>query len=162
MKLIPPSSACRTSAVEPAWSRSCWKKALGRFPKVIAPSDRGKGGSEELDGVPVTRVRYAAPADETFAQWRSRILAAPRLPGPQIARGSSGVVERGSPVTVAGAARDSQPASLGKLALAGPISRAIRDVEALINTAPRAVQLWHGDAGPDADRATRRYARRAP
>jgi hypothetical protein len=26
-----------TSAVEPAWSRSCWKNPLGLLPKVIAP-----------------------------------------------------------------------------------------------------------------------------
>ncbi len=35
--------------------------------RVIAPSDRGQGGDEVLDGVPIKRVRYAAPADETFA-----------------------------------------------------------------------------------------------
>lgn len=34
---------------------------------VVAPSDAGKGGEEVLDGVPVVRVRYAAPARERYA-----------------------------------------------------------------------------------------------
>jgi len=35
--------------------------------RVVAPSDRGRGGHDELDGVPVTRVRYARPEREDLA-----------------------------------------------------------------------------------------------
>lgn len=35
--------------------------------RVVAPSDHGAGGRELLDGVPVRRVRYAAPARERYA-----------------------------------------------------------------------------------------------
>ncbi len=35
--------------------------------RVIAPSDRGKGGDDILDGIPVKRVRYAGAEQETFA-----------------------------------------------------------------------------------------------
>ena len=35
--------------------------------RVVAPSDRGRGGSGMLDGVPVTRVRYASAENETYA-----------------------------------------------------------------------------------------------
>lgn len=35
--------------------------------RVVAPSDRGAGGRELLDGVPVRRVRYAAPSRERYA-----------------------------------------------------------------------------------------------
>lgn len=41
--------------------------ARGHTIQVIAPSDRGETGAPELDGVPVLRVRYAAPARETLA-----------------------------------------------------------------------------------------------
>ena len=34
---------------------------------VIAPSDAGKGGADQVDGVPVQRVRYADPEHETLA-----------------------------------------------------------------------------------------------
>src|SRR5687768_17065212 len=34
---------------------------------VIAPSDGGKGGQDVVDGVPVTRVRYASPEREIYA-----------------------------------------------------------------------------------------------
>ncbi len=40
--------------------------ARGLDMHVVAPSDRGRGGHDVLDGVPVHRVRYAAPAQETF------------------------------------------------------------------------------------------------
>src|SRR5688500_13776055 len=62
----------------------------------------------------------------------------------------SGVVERDSPVTVAGAARDSRPASLDRLAPIGPASRAIRDVERPLNAARDLVQLWHDAIAADA------------
>lgn len=39
----------------------------GHDVRVVAPADRGKAGREELDGIPVRRVRYAAPEAETLA-----------------------------------------------------------------------------------------------
>lgn len=39
----------------------------GHAIQVIAPSDRGATGAPELDGIPVRRVRYAAPEQETLA-----------------------------------------------------------------------------------------------
>ena len=70
-------------------------------------------------------------------------------------------MERGSPVTVAGAARDLSPASLGALALAGPASRAIRDVAAEINTRGQALSSFGtppfaADASATGSAATRR------
>ncbi len=35
--------------------------------RVVAPSDEGKGGRDELDGIPVRRVRYGTAAQETLA-----------------------------------------------------------------------------------------------
>ena len=36
-------------------------RARGIDVRVVAPSDQGKGGEDEVDGVPVVRARYAAP-----------------------------------------------------------------------------------------------------
>jgi glycosyltransferase involved in cell wall biosynthesis len=55
-------------------------RARGHDVRVIAPSDRGKGGADELDGVKITRVRYAVPARETLA-YSGRMQAAARTPG---------------------------------------------------------------------------------
>lgn len=35
--------------------------------RVVAPSDEGRGGRDELDGIPVRRVRYGTAAQETLA-----------------------------------------------------------------------------------------------
>ena len=35
--------------------------------RVVAPSDRGRGGSDVQDGIAVTRVRYASPTHEHYA-----------------------------------------------------------------------------------------------
>jgi Glycosyl transferase 4-like domain len=35
--------------------------------QVVAPSDAGKGGDDQIDGVPVRRVRYASARAETLA-----------------------------------------------------------------------------------------------
>jgi glycosyltransferase involved in cell wall biosynthesis len=51
----------------------------GHDVRVVAPADRGKGGREELDGIPVRRVRYAAPARETLA-YEGRMQEAARSP----------------------------------------------------------------------------------
>ena len=40
---------------------------LGHEVRVVAPSDRGQGGDDLLDGIPVRRVRYAAPSRERYA-----------------------------------------------------------------------------------------------
>lgn len=40
---------------------------LGHDVRVVAPSDRGQGGREPLDGIPVRRVRYAEPEREVLA-----------------------------------------------------------------------------------------------
>jgi glycosyltransferase involved in cell wall biosynthesis len=48
--------------------------------RVVAPSDEGKGGEEERDGVYVRRVRYASARRETIA-YRGTMAAALRAPG---------------------------------------------------------------------------------
>ncbi len=40
---------------------------LGHDVRVVAPSDGGHGGSDRVDDIPVTRVRYAAPSREHYA-----------------------------------------------------------------------------------------------
>jgi glycosyltransferase involved in cell wall biosynthesis len=42
-------------------------RARGIDVRVVAPSDQGKGGEDEVDGVPVVRARYAAPDRERYA-----------------------------------------------------------------------------------------------
>ncbi len=48
--------------------------------RVVAPSDEGKGGEDEVDGVPVRRVRYASRAGEIIA-YRGSMQAALKAPG---------------------------------------------------------------------------------
>ncbi len=48
--------------------------------RVVAPSDRGAGGSANLDGIPVDRVRYASPDREHYA-YSGRMQEALRSPG---------------------------------------------------------------------------------
>lgn len=42
-------------------------RARGTDVRVVAPADRGQAGTAELDGVPITRVRYAAAGQERLA-----------------------------------------------------------------------------------------------
>lgn len=42
-------------------------RARGVDVRVVAPSDAGRGGEDELDGVPVIRARYAAATRERYA-----------------------------------------------------------------------------------------------
>ncbi len=42
-------------------------RARGVDVRVVAPSDHGKDGEDTIDGVPVVRARYAAPARERYA-----------------------------------------------------------------------------------------------
>jgi glycosyltransferase involved in cell wall biosynthesis len=53
--------------------------ARGLDVRVIAPSDAGRGGSDTLDGIPVTRVRYGAPGRERYA-YTGRMAEAVRTP----------------------------------------------------------------------------------
>jgi glycosyltransferase involved in cell wall biosynthesis len=48
--------------------------------RVLAPSDKGQGGEEVMDGVSVRRVRYASAGDETVA-YRGTMQSALRGPG---------------------------------------------------------------------------------
>ncbi len=41
--------------------------ARGLDVRVVAPADEGRGGREPLDGIPVRRVRYGTPEQETLA-----------------------------------------------------------------------------------------------
>ena len=54
--------------------------ARGHDVRVIAPSDRGKGGIERADGVSVERVRYASADRERYA-YTGRMQDAIRTPG---------------------------------------------------------------------------------
>lgn len=48
--------------------------------QVVAPSDQGKGGRDEIDGVPVRRVRYATARGEILA-YRGTMQSALKSPG---------------------------------------------------------------------------------
>jgi glycosyltransferase involved in cell wall biosynthesis len=47
--------------------------------RVVAPSDQGRGGEDELAGIPVRRIRYASAGAETLA-YRGTMQAALRAP----------------------------------------------------------------------------------
>jgi glycosyltransferase involved in cell wall biosynthesis len=47
--------------------------------RIVAPSDAGKGGRDELDGVPINRVRYGTAAEERLA-YRGTMAGAVRSP----------------------------------------------------------------------------------
>lgn len=53
--------------------------ARGHAVSVVAPSDQGAGGHSTLDGIPVERVRYAAPEREIYA-YTGRMQEALRSP----------------------------------------------------------------------------------
>jgi glycosyltransferase involved in cell wall biosynthesis len=54
--------------------------ARGLEVRVVAPSDAGQGGEEEIDGVHVRRVRYASARGESIA-YRGTMASALRAPG---------------------------------------------------------------------------------
>jgi len=54
--------------------------ALGHDVRVVAPSDRGRGGTDAVEGIPVRRVRYATPARERYA-YTGAMASALRSPG---------------------------------------------------------------------------------
>jgi glycosyltransferase involved in cell wall biosynthesis len=54
--------------------------ARGLDVRVVAPSDAGQGGEEEIDGVHVRRVRYASARGESIA-YRGTMASALRAPG---------------------------------------------------------------------------------
>ncbi len=51
----------------------------GHDVQVVAPSDQGRGGADLVDGIPVTRVRYATPSRERYA-YSGRMQEALRSP----------------------------------------------------------------------------------
>ncbi|NOT08325.1 MAG: glycosyltransferase family 4 protein [Gemmatimonadales bacterium] len=55
-------------------------RARGHDVRVVAPADRGQGGRDSLDGVPVFRVRYGAAERETLA-YSGKMQDAVRSPG---------------------------------------------------------------------------------
>jgi glycosyltransferase involved in cell wall biosynthesis len=52
--------------------------------RVVAPSDAGQGGDDLVDGIAVTRVRYAAPARERYA-YTGNMTSAVRSPAGMLA-----------------------------------------------------------------------------
>ena len=56
--------------------------ARGTEVRVVAPSDGGDVGAPELDGIPVRRVRYGTPAEETLAYRGTMAEAGRSLAGP--------------------------------------------------------------------------------
>lgn len=78
--------------------------ARGHDVRVVAPSDRGRGGREALDGIPVRRVRYAAPERETLA-YGGRMREAILSPGGLLAlRGLVRALKEGARAEAQGAA----------------------------------------------------------
>ena len=59
-------------------------RARGHDLLVVAPSDGGRGGDGEVEGVPVHRVRYASPGRETLA-YTGRMAEALTSPGAALA-----------------------------------------------------------------------------
>ena len=53
----------------------------GHTIRIIAPSDRGRGGDDELHGIPVSRVRYASGKRETLAYTGTMVESARSLTG---------------------------------------------------------------------------------
>ncbi len=53
----------------------------GHTIRVIAPSDRGRGGDDELHGIPISRVRYASGKRETLAYTGTMVESARSLTG---------------------------------------------------------------------------------
>src|SRR5690606_15702060 len=93
----------------------------------------------------------------------SRIAAVAPPSRPPLARASSGVVERGSPVTVAGAAEASNlvPSASQETNSRSPARPSGQTVTSLPDSMPRrAVHLWHAAIAADAARLVRAYAER--
>ncbi|HJS46932.1 MAG TPA: glycosyltransferase, partial [Gemmatimonadales bacterium] len=59
-------------------------RARGHDLLVVAPSDGGRGGEGEVEGVPVRRERYASPGRETLA-YTGRMAEALTNPGAALA-----------------------------------------------------------------------------
>jgi glycosyltransferase involved in cell wall biosynthesis len=73
--------------------------------RVVTPSDRGQSGASELDGVPVHRVRYAAPEREIYAHSGQLATA---VKSPQGLRALSGMIRAlrgGAEAALAGTTR---------------------------------------------------------
>ncbi len=70
--------------------------------RVVAPSDRGKGGRDVVDGVPVRRVRYADPANETLAYTGTMASATKSPAGLRALAGMIRALRRGAREELAG------------------------------------------------------------
>ncbi|MGE0553790.1 MAG: glycosyltransferase family 4 protein [Gemmatimonadales bacterium] len=73
----------------------------GHDVRVVAPSDEGRGGEDTLDGIPVSRVRYARPERERYA-YTGRMQEMLRSPGGWLALGRLLAALRREAVRVAG------------------------------------------------------------
>lgn len=71
--------------------------------RVVAPSDRGKGGNDVLDGVPVRRVRYADAKSETYAYTGTLATAARSPQGLRALAGMIRALRRGAREELEGA-----------------------------------------------------------
>ncbi len=73
--------------------------------RVVTPSDRGQRGEQELDGIPVHRVRYAAPEREVYAQ-SGQLATAVRSPqGLRALAGMIRALRAGADAALAGTVR---------------------------------------------------------
>ncbi|MEZ4589360.1 MAG: glycosyltransferase, partial [Gemmatimonadales bacterium] len=73
----------------------------GHDVRVVAPSHEGRGGEDVLDGIPVSRVRYASPEREVYA-YTGRMQEMLRSPGGWLALGRLVAALRREAVRVAG------------------------------------------------------------
>lgn len=71
--------------------------------RVVAPSDRGHGGRDVIDGVPIHRVRYAPSARETFAYSGTMTDAIKSVAGMRALAGMIRALRRGTLDAVADA-----------------------------------------------------------
>jgi glycosyltransferase involved in cell wall biosynthesis len=81
--------------------------ARGHDVRVVAPSDQGRNGREEVDGVPVRRVRYAKAERERYA-YTGQMADAVRSPlGLMALAGMIRALRQGAQAELAGAPDDS-------------------------------------------------------
>lgn len=82
-------------------------RVRGHDVRVVAPSDQGRNGREELDGVPVRRVRYAKAARERYA-YTGQMTDAVRSPlGLLAVAGMIRALRQGAEAELAGGSEDS-------------------------------------------------------
>ncbi|MEP6589715.1 MAG: glycosyltransferase [Gemmatimonadota bacterium] len=74
--------------------------------RVVAPSDRGRGGRDALDGIPISRVRYADAQDETLAYTGTMASATGSARGLKALAGLIRALRRGAREELDGTASD--------------------------------------------------------